>query len=236
MTSIWIKIVSPIFFTAVAVLIFYQPRLDTNDLNSPQNSRILVYPREKNTNEKAKVSGVKTSDGKSTDPNLIIPSETIYDVGDINKMIKAALLIADDEKRCQTLKRIAYLWTLIDPEACLKWSLSIARDGSGYEYITASVISTLVGNNQSEKAIQMLSVIPQGDLRDTAIGYGIWSILDLENPYLTTAGRLLTMISSKNQMDNSVGTISNEFVKANKLHELKEGQFMGNTDKRSQIT
>lgn len=214
---------APLILLAILIA-YFRPK--SNDIvsasNSSHKSRIAHSPRGNNSVQKVKVSDYQASDRNVKNPHDIVPSATIYDVHDINAMIKAAFLINDDEERCQKLKKIAQLWTLIDPDACLKWSLSIANDKIGYEYISAKVISTLVENNQSEKAIEMLSGIPKGKLRDTAIGYGIWSILDLGGTDMATAERLLTMLSSKEQMDRSVDTLSKELIKSNKLHDLKE--------------
>ncbi len=224
MTGILKWTILPISLLLLTVWVaYYLPKSDNLGVsNSSHKSKTSLSPREKNKDLKAKKSDRQTSDGNAKDPHAIIPSETVYDIEDINSMIKAAYLIDDDEKRCQTLKKIAHLWALIDPDACLEWSLSIAHDEVGYKYITAQVISTLAGNNQSEKAMQLLSGIPKGALRDTAIGYGIWGLLDLASPDLTTAERLLTMISSKEQMDRSAGTLSKELINSDRFYELKE--------------
>jgi len=192
--------------------------------NVSHASKTALSPRDENKELNIRELTIEHSDhqilgGDAKNPNDVVPFKTKYDVKDIYEMITAANLIDDDNRRVQTLKRIALLWTVIDPDACLKWALSIADDKVGYEYITAQVILTLIGYDQFEKAIQLVQEIPQGSLRDTAIGY---SMYDLANLDLGTAARLLDMIASIDQIERSTGTLSKVLIESHKLSELKE--------------
>ncbi len=159
---------------------------------------------------------------KIHEPNINVASKSIVHNGDIYSEIQAAYLIHDDEKRAQKLSEIASLWSLEDPESCLEWALSIANDGIGYEYIVAKIFSTLVGNNQYEKAIELLYKVPQGKLRDSSIGFGIWGLLDRGNVNIEQAAKMLSLIDSKEQMGRSGGTLVKELLAAKKLQDVKK--------------
>ena len=203
---------------------YYKLKSNTfdGDSKSIRESQSLPTSEEKNTHLRAKETNHQTSITKANGSIANVGSGSIEDIGDIKAAIQAAYLIDDDEKRCQTLKGIANLWTLKDPEACLKWALSIANDKVGYEYITAQIFMSLVGNNQFGKAIELLNEVPQGKLRDTAIGYGIWGMLDRENINLAEAQQMLSLIASKEQMNRSAGSLVKELVISNRLQDLKQ--------------
>jgi hypothetical protein len=210
-------------FFAVSVG-YYQRKSNTSDDDSKSLpvSQISLTSKEKNTHLRANETNHQTFAKKVNDSIMNVASGSIVDVGDINSAIQAAYLIDDDESRVQTLKGIAHLWTLKDPEACLKWALSITNDKIGYEYITAQVFLTLVGNDQSGKAIELLNEVHQGKLRDTAIAYGIWGMLDRESIDLAGAQQMLSLIGSKEQMDRSAGSLVKELVISNRLQDLKQ--------------
>jgi hypothetical protein len=212
-----------LIFSALSVG-FHQLKSNTSagDSNSLPVSQISLASKEKNTHLRAKETNRQTFITKVNESVMNVSSGSIVDVGDINSAIQAAYLIDDDERRCQTLKGIAHLWTLKDPEACLKWVLSITNNKIGYEYITAQVFLTLVGNDQSGKAIELLNEVPQGKLRDTATGYGIWGLLDRESIDLAEAQQMLSLIESKEQMDRSAGSLVKELVISNRLQDLKQ--------------
>ncbi|TAG10287.1 MAG: hypothetical protein EAZ42_04325 [Verrucomicrobia bacterium] len=134
---------------------------------------------------------------KIHEPNInAAPRSTVND-DDIYSEIQAANLIDNDKNRVQTLKRIAGRWSLKDPASCLEWALSIANEKIGNEYIAAQVFMTLVSNDQFGKAMELLSQVPQGNLRDTSIGYGMWGILDPDRINLAESEQILYIINFK---------------------------------------
>lgn len=203
-----------------AIFVLKELPSDLEDKNSPsiaQETSILA--KRKSRDLQVEKIDKKFSDRYTKDPYLINPSTETYSVEDINAMIEVANLIEDNEEHGQALKRIAHLWTLIDPDACLQWSLSIANENVGYKYVTAHVISTLVGSNQLEKSTQLLQDIPQGKLRDTAIGYSMFDFAEID-PNL--AADLLTMISSSDQIRSSARVISNTLIELDRLSDIKD--------------
>lgn len=213
-----------ILLTIVAASVGYyhlKSNILASDSKSIRKSQSLTTSKEKNNHFRVRETKRHTSITKANGLIANVGSGSIEDIGDIKAAIQAAYLIDDNEKRCQTLKEIARLWTLKDPEECLKWALSIAND-KGSKYVVAQIFMTLVWNNQAGKAIELLNKVPQGSLRDAAIGYGIWGMLDRENIDLAEAQQLLSLIASKEQMDRSAGSLVTELVTSNRLQDLKQ--------------
>ena len=224
MTNVQKSYLVAILLTVISVSMGYwkmKSNILADDSKSTRKSPNLTAS-EKNNQPRARQTNHQNSITKADGSIISIRSGSIKSIDDIKAAIQAAYLIDDNEKQCQALKEIAHLWTLKDPEGCLKWAISIANDKVGYEYVAAQIFLSLVGNNQSGKAIELLNEVPQGKLRDTAIGYGIWGMLDHEKIDLSEAQQMLSLIASKEQMDRSAGSLVTALITSNRLQDLKQ--------------
>lgn len=179
-----------------------EPRLE----DSP--SRIKIIDRTRySPSEK-----ILTEDSAERETQEKFSSESISD------LIAQADLETDQLKRRDMYTSIAKKWSLLDPQACLNWAMSLASPLDKSSVLIATV-SRIVVSGDIVTAIDLVGKIPRGEFKDDAIVYTIKAIAKVD---MNKALELVNSLSGEGAFRSAAGDIAKILAEQGKFGEMKE--------------
>ncbi|TAG10286.1 MAG: hypothetical protein EAZ42_04320 [Verrucomicrobia bacterium] len=209
--------INPLLASLVIVIALISISLIRNTSESKRDTP--TADRLSTTNRKKADKIIFSENKNQLDTNINVIQQLEPDLSNLELIINQAIAINDAERRLQSLKQIAHLWALQDPDASFKWSLTLDDNILGKDYVAAQIVSTLVNIHDLDKVKKFIGSMTQGKAKDTVIGYSISDVMDQD---IATAVEFMMLIASSDSMKSIAEHIASEIVDSDQIYPMKD--------------